>query len=222
MADSDRPDLGLQVDGEIETKQIAVDATHWEQLRELQVFMYADAAFLGSKGLPPAKRPIRLRAILASYASALFNVEASEYPRTPRLKHWLAKLAHRTRLRVTGAVAQLESGAQLNLSSIAYHNVTIWEMNETIDSALRPLIENYLHKTAVIDSPSETIAHQLQRLREECRWTIEDLAAATGMSTRTVARHLSGVGIPYPKNIFAYERAFFKRLKKQVVINKMS
>jgi hypothetical protein len=68
--------------------------------------------------------------------------------------------------------------------------------------------------------PTETIAAQIQRLREECRWTIEKLAEVTGMSTSAVARHLSGK-MPYARNISAYERAFSKQLKTNIVIKKM-
>jgi len=35
-------------------------------------------------------------------------------------------------------------------------------------------------------SPEETIAVQLQRLREECRWSVEKLAATVDLDTRTV------------------------------------
>jgi hypothetical protein len=69
---------------------------------------------------------------------------------------------------------------------------------------------------------SETIAAQLQRLREECRWTIPELAEAADLSSRQVSRHLSGTFQPLPRNISAYERAFSKHLKRKVVINKMS
>ena len=69
--------------------------------------------------------------------------------------------------------------------------------------------------------PKETIAAQIRRLRDESRWTAEELAEAVEINTRTVTRHLSGETIPYPKNISAYERVFSKQLKRQVVINKM-
>ncbi len=68
--------------------------------------------------------------------------------------------------------------------------------------------------------PAETIAAQLQKLREECRWTIPDLAEAAGIDRRTVDRHLAG-SIPYPRTISAYEKAFGKHLKRKIVINKM-
>jgi hypothetical protein len=68
----------------------------------------------------------------------------------------------------------------------------------------------------------ETIAQQIQRLREECRWSVEQLAESSGLSPRQVARHISGESTPHPRNIHAYERAFSKRLKREVVLNQMS
>jgi hypothetical protein len=159
MADSDRPVLGLHIDGQIETKQIEVDLSYWEQLRELQVFVYTDMAMLGSRTpLPSLKRPIRLRAVLAAYACELFNLEASEYPRGPQLRHWLEKLADRTRRRVMDSVAQIEQRAELTLNSLTYHNVNVSEMNATIDEALRPLIDEQLRKSAANPAPSSTDA----------------------------------------------------------------
>jgi len=68
---------------------------------------------------------------------------------------------------------------------------------------------------------SETTAAQIQRLRLECKWSIEDLAGKTGFDVRTVSRHLAGRTVPRLRNIVAYERIFSKALKRQVVINKM-
>jgi hypothetical protein len=68
--------------------------------------------------------------------------------------------------------------------------------------------------------PEETIAAQLQRLRLECKWTIEKLAAKTGFDETTVKRHLSGRASPRLGNLTLYERAFAKALKREVVINK--
>src|SRR5438552_8655069 len=67
-------------------------------------------------------------------------------------------------------------------------------------------------KPIQLPSSGETIAVQLQRLRDECRWTIEDLASATGISTRQVARHLSSEFNPLPRKISAYD-ARFRTLK---------
>jgi len=68
---------------------------------------------------------------------------------------------------------------------------------------------------------AETTADQINRLRAECRWTIEDLAEKTGLGLRSVQRHIAG-STPYDRNITAYERAFSKQLKKQIVIHKMA
>jgi DNA-binding XRE family transcriptional regulator len=62
-------------------------------------------------------------------------------------------------------------------------------------------------------TPEQTIAAQLQKLRDECRWTIPELAEAVGIDPRTVDRHLAGKSNPYPRTISAYERAFGKHLK---------
>jgi hypothetical protein len=68
---------------------------------------------------------------------------------------------------------------------------------------------------------TETIADQLERLRDECRWTIPKLAEAAGIDSRTVDRHLTGKVTPYARTISAYERAFSKLLKRHIVIKKM-
>jgi hypothetical protein len=70
-------------------------------------------------------------------------------------------------------------------------------------------------------APGETIAAQLQRLRKECNWSADRLAEAVKFDPRTVTRHLSGETVPHLRNISAYERVFSKKLKRQVVINKM-
>jgi hypothetical protein len=73
------------------------------------------------------------------------------------------------------------------------------------------------------DSPpaQETIATQIQTLRLECKWTIEKLASKTGMDEKTVKRHLSGRSNPQMRKLLAYQNAFSKALKREVVINQM-
>jgi hypothetical protein len=72
-----------------------------------------------------------------------------------------------------------------------------------------------------VPTPVETIAAQIQRLRVECKWTIPELAEAGGIDRRTVDRLLAGEFIPYPRTLSAYEKAFRKHLKRQVVLRKM-
>jgi len=68
---------------------------------------------------------------------------------------------------------------------------------------------------------AETIAAQIQRLREECRLTTEELAEKIGIEARSVQRHLAGT-IPYDRHLRAYESLFSKLLNRKIVINKMS
>jgi hypothetical protein len=67
----------------------------------------------------------------------------------------------------------------------------------------------------------ETIAVQIQRLRLECKWTIEKLAGRTGLDEKTVKRHLSGRVIPHLRNLTVYDRTFSKALKRGIVISQM-
>lgn len=70
-------------------------------------------------------------------------------------------------------------------------------------------------------SPPETIAAQLERLRNECRWTIPKLAEFVGVDSRSVDRHLAGSVTPSHKSMSAYEHAFSKHLKRQIVLKQM-
>lgn len=69
---------------------------------------------------------------------------------------------------------------------------------------------------------AETIAEQIERLREECRLTIEELAEELRIESRSVYRHLSGQAIPRTGHIGAYERVFSERLGRKVLISKTS
>jgi DNA-binding transcriptional ArsR family regulator len=66
--------------------------------------------------------------------------------------------------------------------------------------------------------PTESIGAQLDRLREECRLTVEDLAAALDVDPRSVYRHLSGKSLPRRSHIGAYERLFSQKLERKVVL----
>jgi hypothetical protein len=73
-----------------------------------------------------------------------------------------------------------------------------------------------------IRDDSESISVQLNRYREECRFTVEELAEAVSIEPRSVYRHLSGESEPRLRQIGAYERTFSDRLGKKVVIHKTS
>lgn len=61
---------------------------------------------------------------------------------------------------------------------------------------------------------SEPIAKQIDRLREESRLTIEEVAEALDLAPRSIYRHLSGQANPRSRQIAAYEDLFSKRLKR--------
>ena len=67
----------------------------------------------------------------------------------------------------------------------------------------------------------ESAAEQLEKLRQESRLTIEQLAEKVGVNVRTVQRHLADDSSPYLRHLTAYERVFSKLLKRDVVIKKM-
>jgi hypothetical protein len=94
---------------------------------------------------------------------------------------------------------------------------------EVIPSEAIP-IESPQHQQTTeptLNTPKETIGGQIQRLREECRWSAEKLTEMTNLDLRTVTRHLSGETTPQLRNLSAYERVFSKRLNRRVVIEKM-
>ena len=68
----------------------------------------------------------------------------------------------------------------------------------------------------------ESVAEQLERLREESRLTVEKLAGLVKIEPRSVYRHLSGKASPRVGHIGAYERAFSKLLQRKIVISKTS
>jgi hypothetical protein len=69
---------------------------------------------------------------------------------------------------------------------------------------------------------AETTGEQINRFRQKCRLTIEQLAEKIGVDRRTVERHIADKTVPYSRHISAYERVFSKIMKTQVVISKMS
>ena len=71
-------------------------------------------------------------------------------------------------------------------------------------------------------TPVETIGAQIERLRLECRLTVEELAEVLGVEVRSVYRHRSGQSTPRPGHLAAYERLFSQRLERKVVLSLMS
>jgi DNA-binding transcriptional ArsR family regulator len=73
------------------------------------------------------------------------------------------------------------------------------------------------------DGPAEpeSLASQLNRLREECNITVEELAEALDVTPRSIYRHLDDTP-PRRKQIRAYEALFTKLLGRKIVMPKTS
>ncbi len=85
---------------------------------------------------------MRVRAVLKSYAQALFYAEASKYPPLdPRLRHWLVKLAERCATRVIENVKQLE--ARSTFGSLKYHGVTESQMQADLHETGREMVAKF-------------------------------------------------------------------------------
>lgn len=69
-------------------------------------------------------------------------------------------------------------------------------------------------------SETETLGEQLDRLRKECRFTVEELAEKVGLDPTSVHRHLADKSVPHLSNLGAYERVFSKKLGRKIVIEK--
>jgi hypothetical protein len=83
------------------------------------------------------------------------------------------------------------------------------------------LVPSYVPAAQPESQKAETISVQIDRLRQECRLTLEELAEKTGITTRSVQRHVAGDSDPYDRNVRAYERVFSNLLNRHVVIKKM-
>jgi hypothetical protein len=165
--------------------------------------------------------PEKARQIVHTYLVAAIDVKVGHYSSLPTYQaRWIPEIIVSTVNFFLGILHFVEPQEQLR--------------NDLLRTAAQHLAQKRLEAEAIknkaatpasqIPSPSpadDTIAAQLKRLRAETGWTIPALAAAVNKDVSTVSRNLSGQYIPYDRNLSAYEQAFSKRLKRQVVIKKM-
>jgi DNA-binding XRE family transcriptional regulator len=69
---------------------------------------------------------------------------------------------------------------------------------------------------------ADTLGSQINRLRQECHLTVDELAEKIDIDVRSVRRHLKDDSVPYDRHIWAYQRLFSKLLNRQVVLRQMS
>jgi hypothetical protein len=193
MDDLDRPNLEPQADEEINVALHEIDKTHWARLRAMQMGPGPGPIIIWGAQPRPPKRPVQLRAILHSYAQALFPVEASKYPQDDsRLQHWRLKLTERISARVMQSVQEIESRGFWRMESLAYHGVTESQMRDTVDKALREITKSSLppaiskqkkqpiKKLAPAESELQTSSASKDKEIERRRKLLEEYKAATG------------------------------------------
>jgi ribosome-binding protein aMBF1 (putative translation factor) len=123
----------------------------------------------------------------------------------------------------TAAIARLDpSAARIEIISA---NMKDRAKAKALEEYLTEKEKNRLRQTdsqttATAPEPVESIGAQINRLREQCRWTLERLAEAVEIDPTNVSRHLSDKSVPHLKNLGAYERVFSKALGKNIVIHK--
>jgi hypothetical protein len=121
---------------------------------------------------------------------------------------------------------EAEAVRELRRSPVMIANDEYFRVMARRAAELSPIPEHMLPKSAksadppVAPSLPETIGEQVERLREECRWTHEQVADAAGFDPTTVARHIGGAMIPSIRSLGKYERAFSKQLGRKIVIHK--
>jgi DNA-binding XRE family transcriptional regulator len=74
---------------------------------------------------------------------------------------------------------------------------------------------------AANENTPPSVGAQVRSLREECRWTAEELASKMDLDERTVRRHETDEVNPYARTLRGYERVFSKQLDRKIVISKM-
>ncbi len=80
-----------------------------------------------------------------------------------------------------------------------------------------------MHETLLSErseTPLETVGDQIDRLRDECDLSIEELAEKMDIHPTNVSRHIHGESNPSRINLIKYNRLFSKLLNAHIVIKK--
>lgn len=234
MAHSNKPILGPSIDEEIETARYEIHKQYWPRFKALAESQNEQLirAFDPTASPPRPKRPRYLCELLRSYANELFEIEAKHYPDDPARDEWLTNLAVRVATNVEEHVGPF---------GLEYHAPRL-EMRQSIREALKQEVGEFPPPTpreqslpsgsseATTEKKSkrrttrtrrpktEALGAEINGLREECRFSCEELAELVELDPTSVFRHISGKSVPRLKNIAAYERVFSKKLERKVVI----
>lgn len=145
----------------------------------------------------------------------------------PALFLWLDLLrAESRRYRGGGSLTTVADGVSTTAEIGTIHSVCLASRDQCYKLETKAIAARMVPAAPVSAQPlpeaQETVAQQIERLRVECDWKLETLAEMADISARTAQRHISGVTIPFARLLGRYERVFSKKLKRQVVIKKLS
>ncbi|MGO4880158.1 MAG: helix-turn-helix domain-containing protein [Bryobacteraceae bacterium] len=85
---------------------------------------------------------------------------------------------------------------------------------------LPPILPTPTQSTKRQESPSETVGQQIERLRTECRLSVEELAELMDLDPSTISRHQTNTLTPSLRHLGRYDKVFSKQLKRNIVIQK--
>ena len=200
-----------------------------QALREIED--YAKDALADCCDLLQIDNPGKARRILRTCLVEALNVQMDYYRSLPYYKAiWTIEIIKTT---IDSLVDQLPH----YISRDQFRHELLGASAEYLEArrirSAKPIVESiaqseplaHVGPSSTPPSPAksvDSIGAQINRLREECRFSVEELAEEVELETRSVQRHIADVHIPHNRHLRAYERTFSKLLNRQVVISKTS
>jgi len=74
-------------------------------------------------------------------------------------------------------------------------------------------------KEGTLANVKSAIAQNIEKLRRECGWSFDQLAAKTGIDKKLVLSHVQGKHRPVPRTQREYAQAFSKELNRPITAN---
>jgi hypothetical protein len=97
MSPSNRPTLSLDIEYQIEIAKNQIHTHYWPRLEQMQELTQEARSqyqvLRQSLAQPSPRSPQALRLLLCQYGSSLFESEATHFPDSQELEHWLKKLS---------------------------------------------------------------------------------------------------------------------------------
>ena len=116
----------------------------------------------------------------------------------------------------------------LTRDSKVAHIPSNFQLEAKVNKTLWALSGQYLHDELVeervqaaaehIPPPYDLIKDQIKRLKGETRVTVDKMARALEVETRSIYMHLAGHTIPLRRHLVAYEKLFSDLLNRSVTI----